>query len=154
MSDPDASPPIPEPVRGTAALRTDELDEAPVPRKQVISWAMWDWATQPFNSVILTFVFASLDGREPLLGGRGGLGARAYVQSLGRQAQDAHVGGREHRDGPREVGPERVALPAAHQPAGGQRGDHRQHEGSGEGAAHLGVRSSRRPKASGPSAAM
>lgn len=35
-----------------------------------------------------TFVFASLDGREPLLGGRGGLGARAYVQSLGRQAQD------------------------------------------------------------------
>jgi MFS transporter, UMF1 family len=31
-----------------------------VPRKQVISWAMWDWATQPFNSVILTFVFASL----------------------------------------------------------------------------------------------
>jgi MFS transporter, UMF1 family len=35
-------------------------DDKVVPRKQVISWAMWDWATQPFNSVILTFVFASL----------------------------------------------------------------------------------------------
>lgn len=31
-----------------------------IPRKQVWSWAFWDWATQPFNSVILTFVFASL----------------------------------------------------------------------------------------------
>ena len=29
-------------------------------RKQVWSWAMWDWATQPFNSVILTFVFTAL----------------------------------------------------------------------------------------------
>ena len=25
-----------------------------------MSWALWDWATQPFNSVILTFVFVSL----------------------------------------------------------------------------------------------
>jgi len=31
-----------------------------VPRRQVVSWALWDWATQPFNSVILTFVFAAL----------------------------------------------------------------------------------------------
>lgn len=31
-----------------------------VPRRQVISWALWDWATQPFNSVILTFVFTAL----------------------------------------------------------------------------------------------
>ena len=29
-----------------------------VSRKQVISWAMWDWGTQPFNTVITTFVFA------------------------------------------------------------------------------------------------
>ncbi|MCU1412162.1 MAG: transporter [Rhodoglobus sp.] len=35
-------------------------DDRVVPRKQVASWALWDWATQPFNSVILTFVFASL----------------------------------------------------------------------------------------------
>ncbi|WP_084039816.1 MFS transporter [Demequina sp. NBRC 110053] len=31
-----------------------------VPRKQVWSWALWDWATQPFNSVIITFVFTAL----------------------------------------------------------------------------------------------
>ena len=34
-----------------------------------------------------TIVFASLDGREPVLGGRSSLGARAYVQSLGREAR-------------------------------------------------------------------
>ena len=28
-----------------------------VPRKQVLAWALWDWATQPFNTVILTFVW-------------------------------------------------------------------------------------------------
>src|SRR5690606_30443789 len=27
---------------------------APATRKQVVSWAFWDWATQPFNTVILT----------------------------------------------------------------------------------------------------
>jgi UMF1 family MFS transporter len=26
----------------------------------VIAWALWDWATQPFNSVIITFVFTAL----------------------------------------------------------------------------------------------
>ena len=31
-----------------------------IPRRQVFSWALWDWATQPFNSVILTFVFTAL----------------------------------------------------------------------------------------------
>ena len=38
-----------------------DADQAPAPtRRQVVSWALWDWATQPFNSVILTFVFVSL----------------------------------------------------------------------------------------------
>ncbi len=32
----------------------------PVPRSRVIAWALWDWATQPFNSVIITFVFTAL----------------------------------------------------------------------------------------------
>jgi UMF1 family MFS transporter len=36
------------------------LDLQEVPRKQVFSWALWDWATQPFNTVILTFVFTAL----------------------------------------------------------------------------------------------
>jgi len=29
-------------------------------RRRVWAWALWDWATQPFNTVILTFVFAAL----------------------------------------------------------------------------------------------
>lgn len=38
-----------------------EPDDTPAPpRKQVISWAMWDWALQPFNTVILTFVWVAL----------------------------------------------------------------------------------------------
>lgn len=32
----------------------------PIPRKRVVSWAMWDWAMQPFNTVILTFVWVAL----------------------------------------------------------------------------------------------
>lgn len=27
-------------------------------RRQVVAWALWDWATQPFQTVITTFVFA------------------------------------------------------------------------------------------------
>jgi UMF1 family MFS transporter len=43
---------------------TDEIARAttapvePVPRRRVFSWVLWDWATQPFNSVITTFVFS------------------------------------------------------------------------------------------------
>lgn len=37
-----------------------EASDRVIPRKQVWSWALWDWATQPFNSVILTFVFTAL----------------------------------------------------------------------------------------------
>ncbi|MGA0847778.1 MAG: MFS transporter, partial [Pontimonas sp.] len=28
-----------------------------IPRRRVWSWAFWDWATQPFNTVLLTFVW-------------------------------------------------------------------------------------------------
>lgn len=45
---------------GAVAAIAAELTEQAVPRKQVWSWALWDWATQPFNTVILTFVFAAL----------------------------------------------------------------------------------------------
>jgi hypothetical protein len=34
-----------------------------------------------------TLVFASFDAREPVLSGRGSLGARAYIQSLGREGR-------------------------------------------------------------------
>lgn len=30
----------------------------PVPRRKVWAWAMWDWGTQPLNTVIITFVFS------------------------------------------------------------------------------------------------
>jgi UMF1 family MFS transporter len=66
----DELPNAVQPTKMTIPVAADTLavgeigrvadDDRVVPRKQVISWAMWDWATQPFNSVILTFVFASL----------------------------------------------------------------------------------------------
>jgi UMF1 family MFS transporter len=31
-----------------------------IPRRQVFSWALWDWAAQPYNTVILSFVWAPL----------------------------------------------------------------------------------------------
>ena len=43
-----------------AAVGLDLQEGKIIPRKQVVSWALWDWATQPFNSVILTFVFTAL----------------------------------------------------------------------------------------------
>jgi len=48
----------------TGAVRAVALDlkdeDKVIPRRQVASWALWDWATQPFNTVILTFVFTAL----------------------------------------------------------------------------------------------
>ena len=49
-SNTDALPTMGEIIDGASAQRS-------VPRKRVISWALWDWATQPFNSVLLTFVW-------------------------------------------------------------------------------------------------
>ena len=70
MSTPEQGPEPFEPTTTEVPLPANTLavgvapqvadDDREVPRKQVISWAFWDWATQPFNSVILTFVFASL----------------------------------------------------------------------------------------------
>ncbi|CAN5160505.1 MFS transporter [soil metagenome] len=55
---------IPVPVAANtgaiAAVGLDLQEGKVIPRKQVVSWAFWDWATQPFNSVILTFVFTAL----------------------------------------------------------------------------------------------
>jgi UMF1 family MFS transporter len=41
-----------------ASVGLDLQEGKVIPRKQVFSWALWDWATQPFNSVIITFVFS------------------------------------------------------------------------------------------------
>ncbi|MCC6269646.1 MAG: MFS transporter [Microbacteriaceae bacterium] len=48
------------PTANTGAIATMGLDLQEgkiIPRKQVFSWALWDWATQPFNTVLLTFVW-------------------------------------------------------------------------------------------------
>ncbi len=42
------------------AIGLDLQEGKIIPKKQIWSWAFWDWATQPFNTVILTFVFTSL----------------------------------------------------------------------------------------------
>ncbi len=45
----------------TGAIATVGLDLQEgrvIPKKQVFSWALWDWATQPFATVITTFVFS------------------------------------------------------------------------------------------------
>ncbi|WP_337001371.1 MULTISPECIES: MFS transporter [unclassified Microbacterium] len=65
MSEPEPRPVAPEPAAtaNTGAVAVAGLDlrgETPAPKKQVYSWALWDWATQPFNTVILTFVFTAL----------------------------------------------------------------------------------------------
>jgi UMF1 family MFS transporter len=55
--------PAPPPTADSGAVRVMGLqlqDGRVIPRSQVFSWALWDWATQPFNSVILTFVFTAL----------------------------------------------------------------------------------------------
>jgi len=62
---PESSPPPPT-AANTRALGPigvafqDSPSDRIVPRRHVAAWALWDWATQPFNSVVLTFVFASL----------------------------------------------------------------------------------------------
>jgi len=59
----DATPPTAANTRALGAIGTsfqNSASDREVPRKQVLSWAMWDWAMQPFNTVILTFVWVAL----------------------------------------------------------------------------------------------
>ena len=65
MTSPDPAAGAPEPVAtansgAVAVVGLDLHGDTPAPRKQVSSWALWDCATQPFNTVILTFVFTAL----------------------------------------------------------------------------------------------
>ncbi|MEO8262054.1 MAG: MFS transporter [Pseudolysinimonas sp.] len=60
MADGVPTPPPTANTQSIGPLASVSDDDKVVPRKQVVSWAFWDWATQPFNSVILTFVFAAL----------------------------------------------------------------------------------------------
>jgi len=59
MTDPDAHRAAADPTDDFEVITGLELQgERRIPRVQVWSWALWDWATQPFNSVITTFVFS------------------------------------------------------------------------------------------------
>lgn len=42
----------------TAGQGTALRARGPATKKKVISWALWDWGTQPFHTVITTFVFS------------------------------------------------------------------------------------------------
>ncbi len=60
--DPASPPavPVPPPTANTGAVGVMGLDlqeGVVVPRRRVFAWAFWDWATQPFNTVLLTFVW-------------------------------------------------------------------------------------------------
>ncbi len=47
------SQPDVDPIPQAGALASDRA-----PRRKVFAWALWDWGTQPFNTVITTFVFS------------------------------------------------------------------------------------------------
>lgn len=47
------------PADADAVLGPTALDAAgPTSRRRVVAWGMWDWGSQPFNTVITTFVFS------------------------------------------------------------------------------------------------
>ncbi len=47
------------PADAEAVLGPTALDVAgPTSRRRVVAWGMWDWGSQPFNTVITTFVFS------------------------------------------------------------------------------------------------
>jgi UMF1 family MFS transporter len=46
-----------QPEDGVLAFRT-ALTDTPLNWRRVVTWAMYDWGTQPFNTIIITFVFA------------------------------------------------------------------------------------------------
>ena len=60
MANDGSHTPHPAPLADTDALPIVGLtlnQDAVIPKRRVWSWALWDWATQPFASVITTFVF-------------------------------------------------------------------------------------------------
>lgn len=68
------------------AQTDDTADEVKPHWGRVAAWALWDWATQPFNSVIITFVFVALylvsDSFLPADVAAQGEGAAAYDEGI------------------------------------------------------------------------
>jgi UMF1 family MFS transporter len=59
MSDPKKIP-VAANTLAVGVVGLDLQADKVVPRKQVVSWAFWDWSNQPYNTVILTFIFTAL----------------------------------------------------------------------------------------------
>lgn len=68
----DPRPDLPPPNPGGEAVALTGLQTQPVPRSRVIAWAFWDWAAQPYNTVLLSFVWAPLYLQDAELFGRPG----------------------------------------------------------------------------------
>ncbi len=46
-------------TRAIGTVGQGSLSEAPVPKKMVRAWALWDWGSAAFNAVVTTFVFST-----------------------------------------------------------------------------------------------
>lgn len=53
----DKTVPMPANTLALGVMGLDLQEGLVVPRRRVFAWAFWDWATQPFNTVLLTFVW-------------------------------------------------------------------------------------------------
>lgn len=53
----DKTIPVTANTGAVGVMGLDLQEGIQVPRKRVFAWAFWDWATQPFNTVLLTFVW-------------------------------------------------------------------------------------------------
>lgn len=53
----DKTIPVTANTLAVGVMGLDLQEGATVPRRRVVAWAFWDWATQPFNTVLLTFVW-------------------------------------------------------------------------------------------------
>jgi MFS transporter, UMF1 family len=54
---PDRSIPVTATTLAVGVMGLELQKDIQVPRRRVFAWAFWDWATQPFNTVLLTFVW-------------------------------------------------------------------------------------------------
>ena len=120
---------------GAVAAAGGPFSEKPVPRRQVWSWALWDWATQPFNTVILLycllavgcfllFTVIDLGSRERIEAIRAGSVAEPPMAADAREAYIAEHGydpvTEDHGGG--DHGAEGADHGEA--PAGAESGDH------------------------------
>jgi UMF1 family MFS transporter len=60
MNDVPSRIPVAANTGAVAAVGLELEPDKIVPRKQIWSWALWDWSNQPYNTVILTFIFTAL----------------------------------------------------------------------------------------------